>query len=285
MPGICDSALARLFALRSHLPRPFLSSPGCSRLLDSAEAKDEAVGLVNYRCFDFGGDSPALMLWASIRFGRSSEARDSSPILLRIASPPTQRRKSKTRTDPKMNSRKLTNIVKGALADLLVLWFSLFGVQRGTGEYTKLMTPAKATTVKRNPSEVKRTLLQIIDRKGKINPKLAKSAGSSCGCSTAAPQGFRGFGGFKACFAAAWKDKGVSIAGPADVRRRLFSAATRLVCAVCVCVGVARMDCSRSGTVLRVATVFSYTEASLRPTLKARRATGQRIHSTCHCRG
>jgi hypothetical protein len=161
-----------------------------------------------------------------------------------------------------MNSRRLTNIVKGAVVISCVVVFS-FSASSVARANTRVKAPARASTMKRNPSEIKRTLLRIIDRKGKINPKLVKAL-SACGCSVE-PQEQGGFGGFKACVWSCLESSGLSVAS-LTACAIVCSGGNWVGCAICL--GVHEwvvLACTQYCAWRRV---FNYTEASLRPSRK-----------------
>ena len=107
-----------------------------------------------------------------------------------------------------MTSRKLSNVFRGGMLIFCALALSLSASSAGWAN-SKINTPARVTTVKRNPSEVKRTLLQIVDRKGKLNPKLAKALSAACNCCAAAFQ--EGGFSFRSCFKNCLTSNGVSM--------------------------------------------------------------------------
>lgn len=161
-----------------------------------------------------------------------------------------------------MNSRKLMNIVKGAVVISCVVIFS-FSASSVTRANSRTNAPAKLASVKRNPSEVKRNVLKTIDVKGKINPKLLKAL-SACGCSLE-PQEQGGLGGFKACVWSCIEGTGISVAS-LTACAIVCSGGNWVGCAICL--GVHEwvvLACTQYCAWRRV---FNYTEASLRPSRK-----------------
>lgn len=158
-----------------------------------------------------------------------------------------------------MNSRRLTNIVKGAVVISCVVVFS-FSASSVARANSRSNAPAKATTTKRNAREVKQVLVQVIARKEKISPKLAKAL-SACGCMNAAQEG-GAIGGFKACVWNCLQEAGISAAS-LTACAVVCSSGNWVGCAICV--GVSEwvvLGCAQYCAWRRV---FSYTEASLRP--------------------
>ena len=128
-----------------------------------------------------------------------------------------------------MTCGKLMKLVKPAMLMLFALAFSL-SASRATSANSRTTAPGQAATIEHNAKEVKKALLRIIDRRGKINPKLAKAL-SACNCA-AAPAAAAGFG---ACLKNCLINAGVnpySAAGCAALCSR-----NPLGCAICAGVG------------------------------------------------
>lgn len=158
-----------------------------------------------------------------------------------------------------MTCRKPTNFVKPTLLILYAVVLSLSASSAARAN-SGTNASAKVATSKRNSSEVKRTLLPIIDRKGKINPKLAKAL-SACGCSVEA-QEQGGFGSFKACLWNCLQGAGIS-AATLTACAVVCSGGNLVGCAICL--GVHEWVVLGCGQYCAWRRVFNYTEASLRP--------------------
>jgi hypothetical protein len=104
-----------------------------------------------------------------------------------------------------MTCRKLTSLVKPAILVFCAVAFSL-SASRATTANSRINAPAKTATIEHNANAVKRTLLRIISRKAKTNPKFAKSLSAACSCAMA-PNAAVGFG---ECINSCLADAGVS---------------------------------------------------------------------------
>ena len=158
-----------------------------------------------------------------------------------------------------MNSRRLTNIVKGAVVISCVVVFSLSAASM-TRANSRINATTKVASAKGNPNEVKRNVLKTFNVKGKINPKLLKAL-SACGCSLE-PQELGAVGGFKACVWSCLEGSGISVAS-LTACAIVCSGGNWVGCAICL--GVHEwvvLACTQYCAWRRV---FNYTEASLRP--------------------
>jgi len=80
----------------------------------------------------------------------------------------------------KMTCKKTTNLAKPVLLILCALAFPLSASRAAAN--SKNETAAKVTTIVVNRKEMKATLLRIISRKARTNPKFAKALSATCGC-------------------------------------------------------------------------------------------------------
>lgn len=157
-----------------------------------------------------------------------------------------------------MNSRRLTNILKGALVISCAVVFSLSASSVARAN-TRTKAPANASTMKRNSREGKRSLPVINDRNLNVNPKLLKALAKSCGCTLAADS--LGGSGFKSCFKSCLQDNGINTMAAAACAATC--AANPVGCVVCA--GVAEWIVLGCAQYCVWRQVFYYTGVSTPP--------------------
>lgn len=163
-----------------------------------------------------------------------------------------------------MISGKLSNVFKGAMLIFCAVVLSL-SASSVTRAKSRINAPAKVSTMKGNPNEVRRTLLQIINRKGRLNPKVAKSLSAACGCAAAQDQG--GFGSFKSCLWSCIQNSGMSAITLATCGA-ICSSGNLVGCAICA--GTQEWIVMYCGQVCAWRRVFNTTEGSMRPSKNRR---------------
>ena len=155
-----------------------------------------------------------------------------------------------------MTCRKLTSLVKPAILIFCAVAFSLSASRAATAN-SLTNAPAKAVAIEHDANAVNRTLLRIIIRKAKTNPKFAKSLLAGCNCAAAANAAV----GFGDCIKSCLADSGVSWGTLASCG----AVCTGSLIGCAVCAGISEWIVLACAQYCAWRRVFNTTEASLRP--------------------